>query len=282
MAPRSRAFRSGAAAWKNADMTTDLLRRLQAWTEGALSSAGTQVTVMEFVNTPVWFPGARHPAANGAGHGSQRLHLFPGDPGELPTLGVWLHDPATLHPPVATPTLHQTGGALLSFVMNQRFNVVLDDHGERCLLTYDDLLSLRTLMLLRRVADGFVVEAMPPPDVSKLAAPLLAHCASEPSVRRAWLAVIHSAASTQAAVLLEATQADRHRDTLTRLLDPLLPPGVSMTVIESKDTFSADLREAIARHDPLHDATAKPGWMDRVKHRFAAPAVPVIRLDLRR
>ena len=45
---------------------------------------------------------------------------------------------------------------------------------------------------------------------------------------------------------------------------------------------SAPQIQADHRHDPVHDATAKPGWMDRVKHRFAAPAVPVIQLDLRR
>jgi hypothetical protein len=258
-------------------MTIDLLRRLQSWTEGALSTPGTQLAVAEFATTPLWFPGARQVSAGGA---VQRLHLFPGDAGELPTLGVWLHDPATLSPPVTAPTLQATGGALLSFVMNQRFNVVLDDHGERCLLTYDDLLGLRSLMLAGRVADGVEVDAGEPPDVSRLVAPLVAHCAGEPSIRRAWLAVVQSPAGAQATVLLDTPQPDLHRAALTTLLDPLLPPGVSMTVLDAQDRHSAHLREAIARFDPLHDAAARPGWMDRMKQRFSPPVVPVIPLDL--
>lgn len=269
-------FRPGPAAWKNPAMTNDLLRRLQAWTEGGLSAAGTQVAVQQFASAPVWFPGARQSPAGG-GQPVQRLHLFAGDPGELPTLAVWLSDPAAAAPPFAAPTLQQTGGAVLAFVMNQRFNVVLDHQGERCLLTYDDLLGLRTLMLLGRLDDGAPASPPSPPDVSKLVAPLAAHCAAQPSIRRAWLAVVNSVASTQACVLLDTTQAERHRAALTTLLDPLLPPGVLLTVMDPQDRFS----EAIARHDPVYDAEQKAGWVDRVRQRFSRPDVPVIEMDLR-
>lgn len=261
-------------------MPTDLLRRLHAWTEGALSAAGTQLAVEEFVDAPVWFPGQRPPPGS-VGHAVQRLHLFPGGPGRLPVLGVWLRDPATFDPPLGGDTLCQTGGALLAYVMSQRFDVVIEDDGEQCDLSYDDLLGLRTLMLLRRLDAGEPIEAPPAPDVGRLVAPLLAHAEAERSVRRAWLAVVRSPASTQAVVMLDTTQPDRHRALLTQALDPLLPPGVSLTVIDTADDFMAPLRSAIGRLDPVHDAGVKPAWTDRVKQRFVKPVVPVLQLDLR-
>lgn len=262
-------------------MTLDLLRRLHAWTEGALSPAGTQSTVQDFVDAPVWLPGTRPPPGS-SGHAVQRLHLFPGPAGALPVLGVWLQDPAGFHPPVTTPTLHQTGGAVLAYVMNQRFDVALEDSGEQCRLSYDDLLSLRALMLAQRLARGEPVEPAPTPDLGRLVAPLLAHCAAEPSVRRAWLAVVHAPTGHQAAVMLDTTQPDRHRVALTQGLDPMLPPGVSLTVFDTADVFMADLCRAMGRHEPLHDASARPGWTERMRQRFVRPAVPVIPLDVHR
>lgn len=263
-------------------MTIDLLRRVQAWTEGELSPGATDVLLPDFLATPIWFPGARQPAATATGHAVQRLHLFPGEPGELPTLAVWLTDPATQVPPVTAPTLHQTAAALLSFAMNQRFNAVLDRDGERCLLTCDDLLSLRALMVLRRLAEGHVVEPTPVPDLSRLVPALLGHCAAEPSVRRAWLAAIQSVASNQATVMLDAPRAEWHQAAVARALEPLLPPGVSLTVLDVRGDANADVRRAIAAFDPVHDTSSKAGWMERVKQRFVTPEVPVIRVDLRR
>ena len=197
-----------------------------------------------------------------------------GDPGELPTLPVWLDDPASLSPPVAVPTLLQNGAALLAFAMSQRFNAVLATGDERCLLTCDDLLSLRALMVLERVARGETVERPAAPDVSRLLPGLLAHCASEPAIERAWLALIHSAASTQAAVMLQAPQAEWHQAALARRLDPLLPPGVSLTVIDAQGDFNPPLRRAIAAHPPLHDTAARPGWPTRCAPATSSSSTP--------
>ena len=262
-------------------MTIDLLRRVQAWAEGELSPQATDQMLPEFFSTPIWCPGARQPAATAASHAVQRLHLLPGEPGELPTLAVWLTDPATHTPPVTAPVLHQTAGALLSFAMNQRFNAVLDHGGERCLLTCDDLLSLRALTLLQRMAEGQAIEPTPMPDLSRLVPALLDHCAAEPSVRRAWLAAIQSAASNQATVMLDAARMDWHQATLARTLEPLLPPGVSLTVLDVRGDANTDLRKAIAAGRPVHDRSTKLGWIHRVKQRFVTPEVPVIRVDLR-
>lgn len=261
-------------------MSLDLLRRVQAWSEGELSSGATQVLLSELLAARMWLPGARQPAAGTSGHAVQRLHFLPGDPGELPTLPVWLEDPAALSPPVTVPTLLQNGAALLAFAMSQRFNAVLASGDERCLLTCDDLLSLRALMLLDRVARGEPVERPAAPDVSRLLPALLAHCASEPAIERAWLALIHSAASTQAAVMLQAPRAEWHQAALARRLDPLLPPGVSLTVIDAQGDFNPPLRRAIAAHPPVHDTAVRPGWFERVRRRFAAAPVPVIEVDL--
>lgn len=261
-------------------MTIDLLRHVQAWTEGELSAGATQVMLPQLLAQPVWFPGARQVSGIAGGHPVQRLHLLNGEPGELSTLAVWLEDPALQSPPISAPMLHHTFAALLAFVMNQRFHAVLDQEGERCLVTYDDLLSLRTLMLLRRVADGQRVDTPLAPDVSRLVAPLLAQCAAEPAIRHAWLAVIHSAASTQVAVMIDAPRADWHLAVITRLLDPLLPPGVSLTPIDAHGDFNADVRRAVATLEPLHDVTARHSWFDRMKQRFGHPTVPVIELDL--
>jgi len=257
-----------------------MLRRVQAWAEGELSPAATDMMLPEFLATPIWCPGARQPAATHSGHAVQRLHLFAGEPGELPTLAVWLTDPAAHDPPVTAPMLHQTAGALLSFAMNQRFNAVLDHGGERCLLTCDDLLSLRALMLLRRMAEGQAIERTPMPDLSRLVPALLGHCATEPSVRRAWLAAIQSTASNQATVLLDAPRMDWHQAALARALEPLLPPGVSLTVLDMRSDTHPDLRRAIAAFSPVHDRSTKPGWIGRVKQRFVTPDVPLIRVDL--
>ena len=262
-------------------MTIDLLRRVQAWTEGELSPGATDLMLPEFLAAPMWCPGARQPADTASGHAVQRLHLFPGEPGELPTLAVWLTDPATHTPPVTTPMLHQTGAALLSFAMSQRFNAVLDHGGERCLLTCDDLLSLRALMQLRRLAEGQTIEPTPMPDLSRLVPALLGHCAAEPSVRRAWLAAIQSAASNQATVMLDASRADWHQASLARALEPLLPPGVSLTFLDARGDAQPDLCRAITALSPVHDRSSKPGWIDRVKQRFVTPEVPLIRVDLR-
>lgn len=262
-------------------MTIDLMRRVQAWAEGELSAGATDVMLQEFLAAPIWFPGARQPGTTTSGHAVQRLHLFPGEPGELPTLAVWLTDPATHTPPLTAPTLHQTASALLSFAMNQRFNAVLDHSGERCLLTCDDLLSLRALMLLRRVAEGQAIEPTPMPDLSRLVPALLGHCAAEPSVRRAWLAAIQSVASNQATVMLDAARAQWHQAALAQALEPLLPPGVSLTVLDVHGDGHPDMRRAIAAFEPVHDRLMKPKWIDRVKQRFVTRGVPVIRVDLR-
>lgn len=261
-------------------MTLDLLRRVQAWSEGELSAGATQVMVPDLLAAPMWLPGERLPASGSSGHSVQRLHFLPGDTGELPTLPVWLEHPATLSPPVTTPTLQQNGAALLAFAMSQRFNAVLASGGERCLLTCDDLLSLRTLMLLDRLGRGEAVEPTPAPDVSRLLPALLSHCAGEPAIERAWLAVIHSAASNQVAVMLRAPRAEWHQAAIARRLEPLLPPGVSLTVIDAQGDFNPPLRRAIEALPPVHDTTAQTGWLGRVRRRFSAPAVPVIEVDL--
>lgn len=262
-------------------MTIDLLRRVQAWTEGALSPAATVVMLPEFVSRPVWFPGSRQAGTGGSGHGVQRLRLFPGEPGELPTLPVWLEDPAAQDPPIELPVLHHSAGALLAFAMSQRFQVVLGLQGEHCTLTYDDLLGLRALMLVNRMSEGeSPPERRAPVDLSALVPALLTYCQAQPGVRRAWLVLIASAVSEQATVMLDATRAEWHEAELARVLDPLLPPGVSLTFLEVAGNFRPEVREAIAALPPQHDAAARPGWVDRVRQKFVTAAVPVIELDV--
>ncbi len=263
-----------------ATMTYQLLQRLQAWTEGALPAGQTDEVLAEFLDLPVWFPGTRQTLPEHPGKSLHRLHLFPGEAGSLPTLPVWLEDPAGFDPPDTAPMLQYHAGTLLVFVLTQRFNVALQDGEDLCVLRYDDLLSLRSLMLLRKLAAGEPVEPGAAPDLARLPPALQAHAAARPDIRRCWLAAIVSLAGSQAAVMLDAADAESNFGKIEALLDPLLPPGVSLTLIDAAGDFDPHIRQAIAALPPVHDAGAKPGWLSRVKQRFTPPSVPVISLDI--
>lgn len=261
-------------------MTYQLLQRLQAWTEGQLSAAQADEVLGEFLELPVWFPGTRQTMPEHPGKSLHRLHLFPGEGSSLPTLPVWLDEPARFDPPDTAPMLQYHAGTLLVFAMTQRFNVALQDGDELCVLRYDDLLSLRSLMLLRRLAAGDPPEFAPPPDLSRLLPALAAYGAADPQIRRCWLALITSKAGHQATVMLEAPDAEARFEALEARLDPLLPPGVSLTLIDAAGDVDMHVRQAIAALPALHDANVKAGWISRVKQRFVAPTVPVISLDI--
>lgn len=262
--------------------TTDLLQQLQAWTEGRLTPGQTQQMLTAFLDTPVWFPGTRQTLPDHPGKSIHRLHPYPGPRGGLPTLPVWFENPATSDEPDPAAMLQYNAGTLLVFVMTQRFNVRMQHGAEECVLLYDDLLNLRTLMLLRRVANKEVVEPTPVPNLTTLLPALLDHCRKEPAIQQAWIAVVSSLADNQVTVMVNAPpNAEPHLEALDKLLDPLLPPGVSLNVIDAAGNFNPEIRQAVQGFKPLHDVQAKGSWFSRLKDALLAPAVvPVVELSI--
>jgi len=266
-------------------MSYQLLQRLQAWTEGALPAGRTEDMLAEFLELPVWFPGTRHTLPEHPGKTMHRLHLVPGLVGSLPTLRVWLDDPAGFRPPNTEAMLQYNANTLLVFATIQRFNVALEDGKDHCFLRYDDLLSLRSLMLLSRLSAGEKLDPTPEPDLSALQAPIASHAEAAPGLHRAWLALVRSVAGNHAVVMLEATEIDAHFAILEAALDPLLPPGVSLTLVDAQDGAHPHLIPVLSKLPPLYDAGVRSGWVSRVgqrvKQRFSKPAVPVVELDIR-
>jgi hypothetical protein len=268
--------------------TPDVLPQLQAWTEGRLSARQTQRFLEVFLAQPVWFPGTRQTLPGHPGKSLHRLHLSPGPRGGLPTLPVWLADPAALDPPETGAMLQYNAAALLVFALTQRFHLRIDGGGAGggdappCVLLYEDLLNLRTLLLLRRLASGEAVDPGPVPDASKLAPPLLGYCQTRPGVSRAWLAVVSSAAGHQIVAMVEAQlSAEPHIEALERLLDPLMPPGVPLSVIDAAGNFNPGIRRAVGRFRPLHAAgPLHRQWLARLRRMVSPPVVPVVRLEI--
>ena len=201
----------------------------------------------------------------------------------LPTLPVFLQEADALGRLGAGAYFMAPFELVIAAAQRRRMDVAFQDGEAIVLIAHATLLAMRDLAHVG--ADGLNLpaeQAMEHLDaIRKFASHARSYCARQSDIRTLHLATLSfPGVRPMLAGALSADRYNTHAQVLTQLSTRLFEPGWRFVLCE-RSAAPSTVIASVRGTPPCYDRACHQHWWERLKQRFNAPQVELIRLDLR-
>jgi hypothetical protein len=174
-------------------------------------------------------------------------------------------------------------GVVGLLAQQQALDMAIVDGDEHVVLSHEQFLALRDLMLLG--TDQVVRSTMADDRFLRDFEPFLKHardyCQRTPEVVRLHLAAVSlGGAPMRAAGILKAAHRQVHLNALQDMFGRGMEPGDQLSFLDSLDVSERKLIEAIEQTEPVYLREEKQGWWARLVSRYRRPQLVVVQFEL--